>query len=85
MLIEWTQSGITFDWNRFPYYFACGFSVLISNVIIGYTVKEDDQPYACIRWRLHPYRSAIVGISILFVQVFAFWMAKLSADRKSRW
>lgn len=42
MFLEWTQSGITFDWNRFPYYFCCGFSVLISNVIIGYTVNEDD-------------------------------------------
>lgn len=85
MLIEWQNSAIDFDWNRFWVYVLVSACVLVENIVIAMTMGKNGQPYASMRWQDHPVVSAVISALILAVQTFAFWMAKTHVERKKKW
>ena len=59
--------------------------VLIENILIGAVLGKSGQPYASMKWREHPWVSAIISIVILGVQALSFHLAKTHVEYKKKW
>ena len=62
-----------------------GQAVQIMNIIVGFALPEDEQPYASMAWKAAPVRSTIAAFTILNLQIFAFYTVKTASERKKTW
>lgn len=84
MAMEWTHNGIQFEWDRFPFYVAGGFTYIIVLLIATFAVHVSDSntTYASMMFYSWPWVANLVVVGVFVLQALSYWFLVWATDLK---